>query len=104
MQGHFTLNGGGKSDVTRRFSVSMVPTLSCISGAAAADLTKWKRHRANVIPRGRGLRVWRRNRPSMSTKSRELIWGGRIMGAEIRAQGAREVAESLAIIAKSEGE
>ena len=40
----------------------------------------------------------------MSTKSRELIWGGRIMGAEIRAQGAREVAESLAIIAKSEGE
>ena len=28
----------------------------------------------------------------MSTKSREVIWGGRIMGAEIRAQGAREVA------------
>jgi len=26
----------------------------------------------------------------MSTKSREVIWGGRIMGAEIRAQGARE--------------
>jgi hypothetical protein len=25
--------------------------------------------------------------------SREVIWGGRIMGAEIRAQGAREAAE-----------
>jgi hypothetical protein len=24
----------------------------------------------------------------MSTKSREVIWGGRIMGAQIRAQGA----------------
>ena len=31
--------------------------------------------------------------PSMSTKSREVIWGGRIMGAEIRAQGARENAQ-----------
>jgi len=29
----------------------------------------------------------------MSTKSREVIWGGRIMGAEIRAQGAREHAK-----------
>ena len=29
----------------------------------------------------------------MSTKSREVIWGGRIMGAKIRAQGARERAE-----------
>ena len=29
----------------------------------------------------------------MSTKSREVIWGGRIMGAEIRAQGAREAAQ-----------
>lgn len=29
----------------------------------------------------------------MSTKSREVIWGGRIMGAKIRAQGARENAE-----------
>jgi hypothetical protein len=28
----------------------------------------------------------------MSTKSRETIWGGRIMGAEIRAHGARETA------------
>jgi hypothetical protein len=26
MQDHFTLNGGGKSDVIRRFSVSLVPT------------------------------------------------------------------------------
>ena len=32
----------------------------------------------------------------MSTKSREVIWGGRIMGAEIRAKGAREVAEKAA--------
>ena len=29
----------------------------------------------------------------MSTKKREVIWGGRIMGAEIRAQGAREAAQ-----------
>jgi hypothetical protein len=28
----------------------------------------------------------------MSTKSREVIWGGQIMGAGIRAQGAREAA------------
>ena len=28
----------------------------------------------------------------MSTKSREVIWGSRIMGAQISAQGAREVA------------
>jgi hypothetical protein len=28
----------------------------------------------------------------MSTKSREVIWGGAIMGAKIRAQGAREEA------------
>jgi hypothetical protein len=26
----------------------------------------------------------------MGTKSRQSIWGGRIMGADIRAQGARE--------------
>ncbi|MDT7810352.1 MAG: hypothetical protein QOJ42_268 [Acidobacteriaceae bacterium] len=26
----------------------------------------------------------------MSTKSREVLWGGRILGAKIRAQGARE--------------
>jgi hypothetical protein len=26
----------------------------------------------------------------MSTKSREVIWGGQNMGAEIRAKGARE--------------
>jgi hypothetical protein len=29
----------------------------------------------------------------MSTKSREVIWGGRIMGAEMRARGAREAAQ-----------
>jgi hypothetical protein len=29
----------------------------------------------------------------MSTKSREVIWCGRIMGAEIRAQSAREAAQ-----------
>jgi len=28
----------------------------------------------------------------MSTKSREVIWGGSIMGADIRAMGAREAA------------
>lgn len=28
----------------------------------------------------------------MSTKSREVIWGGSIMGADIRAKGAREAA------------
>jgi hypothetical protein len=32
----------------------------------------------------------------MSTKSREVIWGGRIMGAQIRAQGARAVAQKAA--------
>jgi hypothetical protein len=29
----------------------------------------------------------------MSTKSREVIWGGQIRGAKIRAQGAREAAK-----------
>jgi hypothetical protein len=29
---------------------------------------------------------------AMGTKSREVIWGGQIMGAKIRAQGAREAA------------
>jgi len=29
----------------------------------------------------------------MSTKSREVIWGGRILGAKIHAQGARERAQ-----------
>lgn len=32
----------------------------------------------------------------MSTKSPEVIWGGQIMGAEIRAKRAREVAEKAA--------
>jgi hypothetical protein len=32
----------------------------------------------------------------MTTKSREVIWGGRIMGAEIRAKGARAAAQKAA--------
>ena len=32
----------------------------------------------------------------MSTKSREVIWGGQIMGAKMRAQGAREAAKKAA--------
>jgi hypothetical protein len=33
---------------------------------------------------------------AMGTKSREVIWGGQIMGAKIRAQGAREAAQKAA--------
>ncbi|WP_345946957.1 hypothetical protein [Bradyrhizobium sp. 197] len=29
----------------------------------------------------------------MSTKSREVIWGGQVMGAKIRAEGARQRAQ-----------
>ena len=29
----------------------------------------------------------------MSTKTRQVIWGGKIMGAEMRAAGAREAAQ-----------
>ena len=29
----------------------------------------------------------------MSTKSREVIWGGQIMGAKMRVKGARESAQ-----------
>ena len=29
----------------------------------------------------------------MSTKSREVIWGGRILGADMRAKSAREAAQ-----------
>ena len=32
----------------------------------------------------------------MSTKTREVIWGGRIMGADMRAQTARQNAEEAA--------
>jgi hypothetical protein len=32
----------------------------------------------------------------MSTKSREVIWGGQIMGAEIHAKSAREAAQKAA--------
>jgi hypothetical protein len=32
----------------------------------------------------------------MSTKSREVIWGGPIMGAKMRAKGAREAAKKAA--------
>lgn len=35
----------------------------------------------------------------MSTKLREVIWGGRIMGAKIRAQGARERAQQAIRVA-----
>jgi hypothetical protein len=38
----------------------------------------------------------------MSTKSRQTIYGGRIMGAEIRAQGARAAAEK-AVREEAEG-
>jgi hypothetical protein len=34
--------------------------------------------------------------PGMSTKSREVVWGGQIMGAKILAQGARERAQKAA--------
>ena len=33
---------------------------------------------------------------AMGTKSREVIWGGQIMGAKIRARGAREAATKAA--------
>ena len=32
----------------------------------------------------------------MSTKSRNVIWGGQIMGADIRTRGAREAAQKAA--------
>jgi hypothetical protein len=32
-------------------------------------------------------------RPFMSTKSREVIWGGQIMGARMRAEAARAEAK-----------
>ena len=44
------------------------------------------------------MRVWRRSAviaPSISKKSREQIWGGRIMSAEIRAQGAERTSLAL---------
>ena len=31
--------------------------------------------------------------PAMSTKSREVIWGGRILGANMSAKSAREAAQ-----------
>jgi hypothetical protein len=34
--------------------------------------------------------------PAMGTKSREVIWGGTIMGAKIRTQSAREEAQKAA--------
>src|SRR5260370_34944789 len=34
--------------------------------------------------------------PAMSTKSRRVIYGGRIIGAKIRAQGTREAAQKAA--------
>src|ERR1700738_3627891 len=38
-------------------------------------------------------RKGRSNRPAMSTKSRQTIYGGAIMGARIRAESAREAAK-----------
>jgi hypothetical protein len=32
----------------------------------------------------------------MSTKPREVIWGGAVMGAKMRAKGAREAAQKAA--------
>ena len=37
----------------------------------------------------------------MSTKTRQVIWGGKIMGVEMRAAGAREAAQK-AIRAEAE--
>jgi len=34
--------------------------------------------------------------PAMGTKSREVIWGGQIMGAKIHARHAREEAQKAA--------
>jgi hypothetical protein len=34
--------------------------------------------------------------PAMGTKSREVIWGGQIMGAKMRARHAREAAQKAA--------
>jgi hypothetical protein len=67
-------------------------------GAASAGLTKRKCRRADVIPRGRGLRVRHRTAVivAMSTKTREVIWGGRIMGADMRAETARQEARKAA--------
>jgi hypothetical protein len=51
--------------------------------------------RLGAGPNWSGLRpdAFRGSYAVMSTKSREVIWGGRIMGAKIRAQGARERAQ-----------
>jgi hypothetical protein len=36
--------------------------------------------------------------PAISTKSREVIWGGQIMGAEIHARHAREEARKADVL------
>jgi hypothetical protein len=46
-----------------------------------------------LIPIGSGIASVRKRRlmqSTMSTKSRQTIWGGSIMGAKIRAEGARK--------------
>jgi hypothetical protein len=45
------------------------------------------------IPSGLPPRAGNAVMTSMSTKSREVIYGGRIIGAKIRAEGAREAAK-----------
>jgi hypothetical protein len=41
---------------------------------------------------------------AMGTKSREVIWGTRMMGAEIRAKGAREAAKAAKETDRTEAE
>ena len=43
-----------------------------------------------------GARKGRCNAPAMSTKSRQTIYGGAIIGADIRARSAREAARKAA--------
>jgi hypothetical protein len=61
-------------------------------------LTKVKRHRARLAARSRGLLRCFGDAviATMSTKTREVIWGGRIMGADMRAQTVRQEARKAA--------
>jgi hypothetical protein len=55
-----------------------------VVGAACSDLSGVKRDRGCRTSRRRG------SPSAMSTKSRDTIFGGQLMGAQIRAEGARE--------------